>query len=125
LKIKKLRKKGTANKACPTGDKILSDSYDEVKEWDAATGRCIKTHRKKDKPDLSEYYYYSENTLNRKLETNGNKIYLPASNRNKEDRTLINIPGLWIQGCSFKNLEKNSQWSEKALEQMKQYGARF
>jgi hypothetical protein len=32
---------------------------------------------------------------------------------------------LTLQGCSIKNLEKNSQWSEEALEKMKQYRARF
>ncbi len=109
-------------------NKVLFKQYDTVgqfaledrtvKEWNAATGRCLKMYRLEDKPKLSEYH--SKNTLSTKLPTFGNKIYLPASTRNKEDRTLINIPGLWIQGCSFKNLEKNSQWSKKALELMKQ-----
>ena len=108
----------------PSGDKIVSTSMDgTTKRWDVATEKCLKTHRFKSFLDLSEYH--SENMLNTKLPTDGNKIFLPASSRNKEKRTLLNIPGLWIQGCSFKNLEKNSQWSEKTLEQMKQYGARF
>ncbi len=110
------------------GDKIVSRSQDgTVKEWDTATGKCLKTFRIEDDPDLFEYH--SKNMLNRelqtRLQTSDNKIYLPTSTRNKENRILINIPGLWIQGCSFKNLEKNSQWSEEALKKMKQYGARF
>ncbi len=108
----------------PGGDKIISASDDgTVKEYDLATGIRFKTHRIEDKHDLSEYH--SKNTLNKELETFGREISLPISPPNPKHRTLINLPGLWIQGCSFKNLEKNSQWSKKALELMKQYGARF
>ena len=37
---------------------------------------------------------------------------------------LINIPGLFIQGCSFQNLEKDSEWSKEGLAILKQYNAR-
>jgi WD40 repeat protein len=36
------------------GKKILSTSVDHtIKEWDAGTGECLKTHKKDDHPDLS------------------------------------------------------------------------
>jgi WD40 repeat protein len=77
----------------PSGDKIVSTSMDgTTKRWDVATEKCLKTHRFKSFLDLSEYH--SENMLNTKLPTDGNKIFLPASSRNKEKRTLLNIPGL-------------------------------
>jgi len=102
---------------------MSASSDGTIKEWDASTGERIKTHQKANNFAMSEYH--PKNMIDTKLQTDANKIYLPASSRDKENRTLINIPGLWIQGCSFKNLEKNSQWSEEALELMKQYGARF
>ncbi len=108
------------------GKKILSDSYDHtIKEWDAGTGQCLKTHKKTDHPDLSEYPTAAANT---KLRTDGNIIYasaVPGKGEKKKKMELINIPGLWIQGCSFKNLEKGSQWTEKGLEILRKYGARF
>ena len=108
----------------PTGDKIVTASFDHtVKEWDTITGKCLQTHRKEDNSDLSEYHY--KNTLNEELHINGNKIFLHPYTLSKNKRTLVNIPGLWIQGCSFKNLEKNSQLDEEARKLMKQYGARF
>ncbi|NIM18289.1 MAG: hypothetical protein GTO45_40445 [Candidatus Aminicenantes bacterium] len=38
-------------------------------------------------------------------------------------RTFINIPGLFIQGCSFKNLHPDSDLSAESKNLMRQYGA--
>lgn len=43
----------------------------------------------------------------------------------QDELELINIPGLFIQGCSFENLEKGSQWTKEGLEILGQYNARL
>jgi hypothetical protein len=46
------------------------------------------------------------------LRTDGNKIYAPSApgeGKEKKEIELINIPGLWIQDCSFKNLEEGKK----------------
>ena len=105
----------------PDGKKILSTSWDQtIKEWDAATGKCLKTHKKEDKPVIPGY---PPNHKNIKLKTEENKIYVQDTSDRGKGRVLINIPGLFIQGCSFKNLEKGSQWSKEGLEILRQYHA--
>jgi WD40 repeat protein len=106
----------------PDGKKIISTSRDKtIKEWDAATGKCLKTHKKEDKPVIPGY---PPNHKNIKLKTEENKIYVPNVS-GQEERELINIPGLFIQGCSFQNLEKGSQWSKEGVEILRQYHARL
>lgn len=123
------------------GKKILSASWDKtIKEWDAATGKCLKTHQKKDHSHIPGY---PTNHKNIKLGTIENKIYVPiyvpdTSGKSKKKTflnrlkvriqkakglVLINIPGLFIQGCSFQNLEKGSEWTAKGLEILRQYHA--
>jgi len=102
------------------GKKILSASYEHtIKEWDAGTGQCLETHHEDDHPglDLSQYPAAAA-----KLETYGNKIIVPDAPGKGILMGLINIPALFIQGCSFRNLEKGSQWTEEGLKILKQYG---
>lgn len=107
----------------PDEKKILSASYDNtIKEWDAATGKCLKTHQIKNHPKIPGY---PPNDKNIKLKTEGNKIFVPDATGKGKQWELIDIPGLFIQGCSFQNLEKGSQWSEKGLEILRQYHARL
>jgi WD40 repeat protein len=92
------------------GKKILSKSGEYFKEWDAETGECMHIWRYNDKPNLDEYEpepREKENII---------KISL---------KDLIDIPGLFIQGCGFKDLEPGSDISPKNLEILKQYGGRF
>ena len=104
------------------GKKILSASDDNtIKEWDAGTGQCLKTYNKKDNPNIPGY---PPNDTNMKLRTLDNKIYVPDA-AGQGARELINVPGLFIQGCSFRNLEKGSQWTPEGLKILKQYGARL
>jgi WD40 repeat protein len=101
------------------GKEILSVSDDQtIKEWDAGTGECLKTHKIKCFVILG----FPTKDKNIKLKTDGNKIFVPDASGQGE-RELINIPGLFIQGCSFQNLEKGSQWSEEGLEILRQYHA--
>ncbi|MDQ1350845.1 MAG: hypothetical protein QG657_1147, partial [Acidobacteriota bacterium] len=105
------------------GKKILSASNDgTIKEWDASTGQCLKTHKYSDHPDLSEFPNADENI---KLRTSWNTIYATAGPGEDKERELLDIPGLFIQGCSFRNLEKGSEWSKKGLEILKMYGAQI
>jgi hypothetical protein len=101
--------------------KILSTTKDQtIKEWDATTGKCLKTHHKKGHPQIS---IYSPDEKSIKLNTDGNIIYVQDASGKGKKRELINIPGLFIQGCSFQNLEKGSEWSEEGLAILKQYHA--
>jgi WD40 repeat protein len=117
---------------------FLSTSYDyTVNEWDAATGECLKPHKEENNTLVHEYL---PNKMNIELKTKGNKIFVPGAfgrikkktflnifglrfNKGKK-REFINIPGLFIQGCSFQNLEKGSQWSPEGLALLKQYNAK-
>jgi WD40 repeat protein len=86
----------------PDGETILSVSYDRtIKEWETTTGKCLKTHQKKDHPQIPGYPPYDKSI---ELITEGNKIYVAAASAKGKSRELINIPGLFIQGCSFQNL---------------------
>ena len=106
----------------PDGEKIISDSEDNtIKEWDAATGQCLKTHKKSDKLVIPGYL---PNDTNIKLKIVGDKIIVPDATGQGE-RELTNVSGLFIQGCSFQNLEKGSQWTEEGLKILKQYHALF
>ncbi|HLP62103.1 MAG TPA: NACHT domain-containing protein [Candidatus Deferrimicrobium sp.] len=110
------------NSAVYSGDgkKILSASWNKIiKEWDAGTGQCLKTLHEDDNPNLSGY-----SSIIAKLKTNDNKIIVPVAPGEVNERELLNIPGLFIQGCSFQNLEKGSQWSEKGLEILRMYGGK-
>ena len=106
----------------PDGKKILSDSWDgTIKEWDAATGKCLKTHHKKDNPQIPGYPPKEKSI---ELDIGVTKIFVPSSSAKEKARELINIPGLFIHGCSFENLEKGSEWTKKGLAILKQYHAR-
>jgi hypothetical protein len=121
----------------PDGKKILSASWDStIKEWDTATGKCLKTYKEIDIPVIPGYQPDSKNM---KLITIWDKIFVPKASEKskkkiflnilglkiKKDKKLelINLPGLFIQGCSFQNLEKGSQWTEEGLKILKQYHA--
>ncbi len=98
------------------GEKIISASYDKtIKEWDADTGECLQTWKRDEKNVLDEYTAGENKDI--KLRTSGNKIKF----KGKES---VNIPGLLIQGCSFK-LEQGSRISPGNLKILKQYGGRF
>ena len=100
--------------------KIFSASCDQtIKEWDVFTGQCIKTYKPKDFLITNEYIYND-------LVKSKDDLYIDYSeyvDYNEYKKTL-NIPGLFIQGCSFKNLEKGSQWRKKGLAILKQYQAK-
>jgi WD40 repeat protein len=97
------------------GKKILSALADHtIKEWDAETGECLQTWKIDEKPVLNEYDFGENEDF--MVRTGVNII---------KGKDLVNIPGLFIQGCSFKDLEKGSRISRKNLKILKQYGGRF
>jgi WD40 repeat protein len=101
------------------GKRILSASADNtIKEWDADTGNCLEIHKKE---DIIPGYQTKDKNI--KVKTEWNKIYVPDVSGQGKEREFINVPGLFIQGCSFQNLEKGSQWSEEGLAILRQYHA--
>jgi WD40 repeat protein len=105
------------------GRKILSGSWDgTIKEWSVETGECIRTY--KDAGSVESVVYSHD----------GRKILSACGNGTIEEwsvetgkcvRTIKNIPGLFIQGCSFKNLHPLSKISDKIKAILKQYGVKF
>ncbi|MCU0289339.1 MAG: WD40 repeat domain-containing protein, partial [Acidobacteria bacterium] len=104
------------------GKKILSASAadDIYIEWDAKTGQCLNIYEKDD-PQIIKKFHNNDSTT--KLKTHYNKIII-IDRFGKTKKELLNISGLFIHGCSFKNLEKGSQWSEEGLKILRQYGGK-
>jgi len=93
------------------GKKILSSSADQtIKEWDVASGQCLKTY---------------EGILKNPKHPVDNKKPLIANQMRKTIKTSTLIPGLFIQGCSFKNLHPDSDLSPESIEILRQYGAKI
>jgi hypothetical protein len=107
------------------GKKILSYSFNTIKEWDVETGRCLRIWYKIDETPLDEYPDIEyNNTFLIKLYPKLNRYRTQIIDRqtNKILHTFENIPGLWIQGCSFRNLHPDSQLSDEEKELLKMYG---
>lgn len=105
----------------PDGKKILLVDHKAIKELDAATYKCLKIHKKEDNSIMPGFPPTYNNI---KLKTKGNKIFVPGIS-GKGEWEILNVPGFYVQGCSFQNLEKGSEWSEKGLEILRQYNARL
>ncbi len=103
------------------GKKILSASLDgTIKKWDAQSGKCLKSY----KGDQSSLPAAQNNRQGDNiLEWGGGTIRIKNASTGEVLQTLINIPGLWIQGCSFAQLLPNSRLSAKELERLRIYGA--
>jgi WD40 repeat protein len=109
------------------GKKILSISSDKtIKEWDAHSGKCLATYEDTyggKAPSLPA-------AANRSRDTNildttfGNKTIIKNQSTYTVIKTLVNIPGLWIQGCSFARLHPECRLSEEEIQLLKMYGAR-
>ena len=109
------------NSAVYSGDgkKIVSTSgQDIIRVWDTATGVCLETY---DEGEPFSIPGYPPNPAKHKLKINGYIIYAPDTAGQGEERWLINVPGLFIHGCPFENLEKGSQWTEEGLNTLKTY----
>jgi hypothetical protein len=102
------------------GEKILFVSYDKtIKECDVESGQCLKTYE----GDLNAEENHGG--TGEKLKILGDKIEMISGETGAPIRTFINIPGLFIQGCSFKNLHPDSDLSEESKNLMRQYGAKI
>ncbi|MFC2140760.1 hypothetical protein ACFLQP_00500 [Acidobacteriota bacterium] len=102
------------------GEKTLSASGEfgeTIKEWDVESGQCLKTY----KGDLKAEEY--PGGTSEKIEIDRDKIIMIYDKTGAPIHTIINIPGLFIQGCSFKNLHPDSDLSEESKNLMRQYGA--
>ena len=106
------------------GHKILSASDDNtIKEWDVATGTCLKTWNSINESPLDHYpdFHYNKKFENRIIKKN-NPITIINRQTGAILQTFENISGLFIQGCSFKNLHPDSKLSDEEKELLKMYG---
>jgi hypothetical protein len=108
------------------GKRILSASKDgTIKEWDLETGQCLNTY----KGDSSMLTNEEKPTGNgKRLFFDGNKIEIVDFTTLRVHRTfidIINLPGMFIQGCSFKDLHPDCDLSKESKNLMQQYGAQF
>jgi len=100
--------------------KILSDLVDRtLKDWDVITRKRLMTYDE-GAPSIPKLRNYNSIELG----SDNTKIIVRGES-NKIKKELPNVPGLLIQGCSFKNLEKGSQWTEEGLKILKQYNAQI
>lgn len=105
----------------PGGARVLTASYDRTaKVWDATTGECLLTlkgHTREVngatfRPDGARILTAShDHTVKVWDAETGNCLM-----------TLFNIPGLYIQGCDFRNLDPKSPLSNRVIEDLRSYG---
>lgn len=101
---------------------IITGSKDNsLKIWDIHTGKCLYTLVHNDEirsvkcsPDGKYIVTGSNNTVKVWNAKSGTLIF-----------NLINEPGLLIQGCDFRILEKDSEISEEEISTLRMYGAVF
>jgi len=103
--------------------KILSFSASGIEEWDVGTGICIKTWEKKNEAPLDHYPDFPPNKIfENRLIKEENPIKIIDRQTKQAIHTFENIPGLFIQGCSFKNLHPQSQLTDEEKRLLKMYG---
>jgi len=105
----------------PDGNKVMILSIDDsINELDIKTGKCIKVLGMHLSGVCSVVYNLDGtkvlvsfwNGTIKELDMSGNTVM-----------KIENIPGLFIQSCTFKNLNPKSKWSEEGLKVMKLYQA--
>ncbi|HLP60538.1 MAG TPA: WD40 repeat domain-containing protein, partial [Candidatus Deferrimicrobium sp.] len=102
--------------------KILFASKDgTIKELEVENRQCLKTSNSTSSNLKSEK---NPGCTSEKPYIYDNEIRM-ISHKRDPIRTFINIPGLLIQGCSFKNLPLDSDLSEDSKELLLQYGGKF
>jgi WD40 repeat protein len=101
------------------GKKILSASWDKtIKEWDSQSGQCLASYDRKTTSLSANVIRYSNI-----LETDVNKIIIKNKSTGAVIKTLVNIPGICIHGCSFARLHPDCRLSEEERQLLKMYGA--
>ncbi len=108
----------------PDGSCIVSGSSDkEAKVWDAHTGHCLLTLTGHTKGITTVTYNPDGSYILSGSEDKTAKVWNAQTGENLQ--TLPNIPGLFIQGCDFRNLHPNSNLSEESIALLRQYGGIF
>jgi WD40 repeat protein len=124
-----------------------------IKEWDVESGQCLKTFTGHESDVNSAlfsskwekiFHFSGDRTINEWDVENGPSLVTHIGDLKAEEnpgsagekfliygnmiiissfRAILNIPGLFIHGCSFKNLHPNNDLSEESKNIMRQYGA--
>ncbi len=103
--------------------RILSISYDKtISEWNTETGHWLHNNQKNNLALLGDNNTNEIESID--LVCDRNKIRVRDA-IGKIKMTLTHVSGLWIQGCSFKDLESKKEWSEESLALLKQNGGKM
>jgi hypothetical protein len=90
------------------------------------TGRCLKTWEEKERVPFKDYpnFYIKNRIIENKIIIikEKNQIKIIDLQIGQVQKIFLDIPGLFIQGCSFKNLHPDSQLSDEEKELLKMYG---
>jgi hypothetical protein len=106
------------------GKRILSASWlGTTREWDAQSGQCLATDETYNDDTTSLPEDENKSHDSKILEIDVNKTIIKNKSTGTVIKTLVNISGLWIQGCSFARLHPDCRLSEEELQLLKMYGA--
>lgn len=108
----------------PDGCRILTGSLDNrAKVWDAQSGQCLLTlqgHSSR----VSSFAYSPDGGRILTGSVDGTAKIWDAQ-KGQCLLTLPNIPGLFIQGCDFRDLHPDSELSEDSMALLRQYSGIF
>ncbi len=103
--------------------KILSiDWYDKLKEWNTDTGECLNSWKNGDQPkEIAVRYIDRQGNIPRR------KSIIPDLLMSDDERNtakkFTDVPGLWIQGCSFQDLHPDSDLTKNEIKLISTNGA--
>ncbi len=105
----------------PDGKRIISVNWGGfIKEWEVSSGQCVKTTQ------LNAVEFFKLNLCgcgDNRFERKEDEIIVKNTKTKENFLTLPDIPGLFVQGCSLRELHAKSQWSDTGLKAMRMYGA--
>jgi WD40 repeat protein len=108
----------------PDGKRVVTGSDDKTaRVWESNTGECIQTLSSASSAVISCMYNPSGHQIVTGLFNKDTKIW--DAQTGECLLTLPNIPGLFIQGCDFRDLHPDSDLSEEDIAILRQYGGIF
>lgn len=108
----------------PNSAKIITASEDKTaKVWDLYTGKCLLTLQGHSGPVKNAVFHPDKPIIVTISDDQTTKVW--NSQTGECINTIVNAPGLFIQGCDFRNLHPDSKLSEEDIAIMRQYGGIF